>query len=38
MAEQQQWFAGQPDYENWGLALASDSEAYARSSCVKRGN
>jgi eukaryotic-like serine/threonine-protein kinase len=29
MAEQQQWFAGQPDYENWGLALASDTEAYA---------
>ena len=29
MAEQQQWFAGKPDYENWGLALASDAEAYA---------
>ncbi len=29
MAEQQQWFAGKPDYENEGLALASDSEAYA---------
>ncbi len=28
MAEQQQWFAGQPDFENWGLALASDTEAY----------
>ena len=28
MAEQQQWFAGQPDYENQGLALASDTEAY----------
>jgi eukaryotic-like serine/threonine-protein kinase len=28
MAEQQQWFAGQPDYENEGLALASDTEAY----------
>jgi eukaryotic-like serine/threonine-protein kinase len=28
MAEQQRWFAGKPDYENWGLALASDSEAY----------
>ena len=27
MEEQQQWFAGQPDYENWGLALASDSAA-----------
>jgi eukaryotic-like serine/threonine-protein kinase len=29
MAEQQQWFAGKPEYENFGLALASDSEAYA---------
>jgi len=29
MAEQQQWFAGKPDYESVGLALASDSEAYA---------
>ncbi len=29
MAEQQQWFAGRPDYENFGLALASDTEAYA---------
>jgi serine/threonine protein kinase/tetratricopeptide (TPR) repeat protein len=29
MAEQQQWFAGKPDYENWGLALVSDTEAYA---------
>jgi serine/threonine protein kinase/tetratricopeptide (TPR) repeat protein len=29
MAEEQQWFAGKPDYENVGLALASDSEAYA---------
>ncbi|PYX55146.1 MAG: serine/threonine protein kinase [Acidobacteria bacterium] len=28
MAEQQQWFAGQRDYENDGLALASDTEAY----------
>ncbi len=28
MAEQQQWFAGKPE-ENSGLALASDSEAYA---------
>jgi eukaryotic-like serine/threonine-protein kinase len=28
MAEQQQWFAGTPDYENEGLALASDTEAY----------
>jgi eukaryotic-like serine/threonine-protein kinase len=27
-AEQQQWFAGKPDYENVGLALASDTEAY----------
>jgi len=29
MAEQQQWFAGKPQYENFGLALASDTEAYA---------
>ena len=29
MAEQQQWFAGKPDYENHGLVLASDTEAYA---------
>jgi eukaryotic-like serine/threonine-protein kinase len=29
MAEQQQWFAGKPDYENQGLALASDTEAYS---------
>jgi serine/threonine protein kinase/tetratricopeptide (TPR) repeat protein len=29
MAEQQQWFAGQPDSENFGLSLASDTEAYA---------
>jgi DNA-binding winged helix-turn-helix (wHTH) protein len=29
MAEQQQWFADKPDYENVGLALASDSAAYA---------
>jgi eukaryotic-like serine/threonine-protein kinase len=28
-AEEQQWFAGKPDYENVGLALASDSAAYA---------
>src|SRR5271163_539314 len=29
MAEQQQWFAGQPDSEHWGLALASGTEAYS---------
>ncbi len=28
-AEQQKWFAGKPDYENWGLAFASDTQAYA---------
>jgi hypothetical protein len=28
-AEQEQWFASQPLYENYGLALASDTEAYA---------
>ena len=29
MAEQQEWYADKPNYENWGLALASDTEAYA---------
>jgi tetratricopeptide (TPR) repeat protein/predicted Ser/Thr protein kinase len=29
MAEQQQWFAGKPEFENFGLALASDTEAYS---------
>jgi eukaryotic-like serine/threonine-protein kinase len=29
MAEQQQWFANKPEYENFGLALASDTEAYS---------
>jgi eukaryotic-like serine/threonine-protein kinase len=29
MAEQEQWFAGQPEYEASGLANASDTEAYA---------
>jgi hypothetical protein len=28
MAEQQQWFAGKPEYENFGLAFASDTEGY----------
>ncbi len=28
MTEQEQWFAGKPEYENLGLGLASDSEAY----------
>jgi tetratricopeptide (TPR) repeat protein len=28
IAEQQQWFAGKPEYENFGLALASDTQAY----------
>jgi eukaryotic-like serine/threonine-protein kinase len=28
MAEQQRWIAGKPEYENLGLALASDTEAY----------
>jgi len=28
MEEQQQWFAGRPEYENVGLAMASDTEAY----------
>jgi tetratricopeptide (TPR) repeat protein len=25
---EQKWFAGQASYDNWGLALASDTEAY----------
>jgi len=29
MAEQQQWYAGKPDAETYGLSLASDTEAYA---------
>jgi eukaryotic-like serine/threonine-protein kinase len=29
LAEQQQWLAGKPEYETFGLALASDTEAYA---------
>jgi serine/threonine protein kinase/tetratricopeptide (TPR) repeat protein len=29
MADEQQWFAGKPDYENDGLALESDTQAYA---------
>jgi serine/threonine protein kinase/TolA-binding protein len=29
LAEQQQWFADKPDFENWGFALASDTEAYS---------
>jgi len=28
MAEQERWFAGKPEYENFGLALASDTEAF----------
>ena len=28
IAEQQQWFDGKPEFENFGLALASDTEAY----------
>ncbi len=29
MAKQQQWFAGKPDVQHFGLSLASDTEAYA---------
>jgi serine/threonine protein kinase/tetratricopeptide (TPR) repeat protein len=29
LAEQQKWYAAQPDDENFGLSLASDTEAYA---------
>src|SRR6266851_4518883 len=28
MAEQEKWFASKPEYENFGLALASDTEAF----------
>jgi serine/threonine protein kinase/Flp pilus assembly protein TadD len=28
MAEQLKWFESKPDYENYGLSLASDTEAY----------
>ena len=28
MAEQQKWFAGRPEYASFGLALASDTDAY----------
>ena len=28
MAEQLQWYAGKPEYETYGLSLASDTEAY----------
>jgi len=28
MAEQEQWFASEAEYENFGLALASDTEAF----------
>jgi serine/threonine protein kinase/tetratricopeptide (TPR) repeat protein len=29
MAEQERWFAGKPEYENFGLELESDTEGYA---------
>jgi len=29
LAEQQGWYLAQPEYENFGLALASDTESYA---------
>ena len=29
MAEQQEWYAGKPEYENFGLALESNTQAYA---------
>jgi tetratricopeptide (TPR) repeat protein len=29
IAEQERWYASQPEYENFGLALESDTEAYA---------
>jgi len=29
MAKQEQWFEGKPEYENFGIALTSDTEAFA---------
>jgi serine/threonine protein kinase/tetratricopeptide (TPR) repeat protein len=29
MSEQQQWYADRSQFENWGLALASDTEGYS---------
>jgi eukaryotic-like serine/threonine-protein kinase len=29
LSKQQQWYADKPDFENWGFALASDTEAYS---------
>jgi eukaryotic-like serine/threonine-protein kinase len=29
MSEQQEWYVDKPQFENWGLALASDTEGYA---------
>jgi serine/threonine protein kinase/tetratricopeptide (TPR) repeat protein len=29
MAEQQEWYAGKPEYESFGLALQSNTQAYA---------
>jgi eukaryotic-like serine/threonine-protein kinase len=28
MSEQQNWYSDKPEYEHWGLALASDTDAY----------
>jgi serine/threonine protein kinase/tetratricopeptide (TPR) repeat protein len=28
MSAEQQWYADKPEFENWGLALASDTQAY----------
>ena len=37
MVEEQKWFAGKPE-ENFGLALASDTEAYGGHLGKRRGN
>ncbi len=37
MAEQQQWFASKPEYENVGVELESDTEAYAGHLAKARG-
>ncbi|HEY6303479.1 MAG TPA: protein kinase [Terriglobales bacterium] len=36
MKEQYEWFSGKPEYENFGLALASDTEAYAGRLAISR--
>ncbi len=37
MAAEQQWFAAKPEYQGWGLAFASDTEAYGGRLAKARG-